>query len=577
MGGKPKSKRSSKDVDKSKSSKKSSKSKDKDKEKLNKSKVSKASKASKSKEKSKSKDKDKDKSKDKIKTKKKEKDTEKSPKEYSKIIKDGDLEDKKQDLENSINNPMIDVQKNLAELSHLNNNNYNLYPLQTFPNLNNNNLNIPISNMQKCEGCFNTEILSFCKECGRAYCTKCDNQIHLVPAYKNHQRVPMSEMLHLRHLCIHHNNPLKLFCDSCNEPICEECQIIGPHNTKLHHIKTIIEAYNEKFKILSNIVDTRIMNDIQMLTNNQAIIQKKIKEVEDKASIIEKEINDSYYKNLDKLRNEKGKRIAVLNFESSKFQKEMINIQDIVNYNKDFNNKFKMNGIYSSNANSTDQENKIEYLLKYKNISENIESIITKPLNEMILDKGIDQMPISDIMETLKMDNFLKLKTLLKVKNDIIWSLILMRKKYPEMHIKQKQMAANNMNVIQENEYSSYRIPDSGNLMSTYVNQKSVVNNNNNNNNNIVSPEDLEINNMINKIRGIIAMKNINFYQFLNENAIVNNKEFITKKNLLSSLQKICPELKEDLLTRILIKYNLHKNIDSISINDFTKILVDNK
>ena len=207
-------------------------------------------------------------------------------------------------------------------------------------------------------------------------------------------------MKHLKHFCIHHKLPLKLFCDSCNEPICEECKVVGPHETKLHNVKTIIEAYNEKYKILLNIVENKIVGDINRLINNQNIIENKIKEIEKKASIIEKEINESFYKNIEKVKSEKGKRIAILNFESSKFQKEMINIQEIINFNNEY---IKNNNNLFNNKN--DEEDKIEYLLKYKNVMENIESIISKPLNDFTLKEGIEFMPLNEIMETLKMEN----------------------------------------------------------------------------------------------------------------------------------------------------------------------------
>jgi hypothetical protein len=30
--------------------------------------------------------------------------------------------------------------------------------------------------------------------------------------------------------CVHHELSLNLFCESCEEPICRQCTILGPHN-----------------------------------------------------------------------------------------------------------------------------------------------------------------------------------------------------------------------------------------------------------------------------------------------------------------------------------------------------------
>ena len=573
MGGKPKSKKGS-SKDKSSTSKKSSKKSSKEKDK------SKSSKLNKSKEKSSKKSKSK---------------SPKSKNEESLLIKEGDLEDKKPELGNLLenknnfgnfdnNNPFISMPNGLT----------NMNPIQSL----NQNL-ITNTPQQKCEGCFTADAVCFCKECGKAFCPNCDSQIHLVPIYKNHERVPINEMKHLKHFCIHHNLPLKLFCNSCNEPICEECKTVGPHDTKLHNVKTIIEAYNEKYKILLSIVENKIEGDINRLLNNQNIIENKIKEVEMKSSIIEKEINESYYKNIEKVRSEKGKRIAILNFESSKFQKEMINIQEIINFNDEYTKN--RNDIFN---NKNNDEDKIEYLLKYRSIMENIESIISKPLNDITLEEGIESMPTKEIMETLKMDNFQKLKTILKVKNDIIWNLILMRKKLPETHLKTLKENQNNSldnnnisntNNINKNTnyynsniyYSNNGINNNNNMSNnnnTNYNYSNNYNNYYNNSNfskknsriNIEEMAENDIKNSINGIKFFVKRNNFNLFQLLSENAMEKNREYITKNNLLECLKKLNIDISDEQLTRLLIKYDLFKNYSYVPINEFAKLLSDN-
>ena len=539
-----KSKKSSKEKDSKKSSKKSSK------------------KVSKEKDKSKSsKSKSKDKSSKKSKSPKSKND--------SLIIKAEDLKDKKPEIDPMLNQNQIpitninnDYNKYFATLETNTNNPFiqiqsgQIFPAQT-PNIHPLNINSPnVLSQQKCEGCFTADAVCFCKECGKAYCPTCDSQIHLVPMYKSHERVPMNEMKHLKHLCVHHNLPLKLFCDSCNEPACDECKISGPHETKLHNVKNIIESYNEKYKVLMNITENKIIGEINYLINNQNLIENKIKELENIGNTIEKEINEAYYNNIEKLNSEKGKRIAILNYESSKYQKEMINIQEIINYNEEYS---KNNKNFMRLNSKNEEEKQIEYLLKYKSILENIESIISKPLNGISLEESIKSMPLKEITDNLKMENYNKMKVILKVKNDIIWNLILMRKKLPEKaikKIKEKKFELNNEKINNINGI------DNEAFTSIYSNKK--------------EKEERDINNFLDEIKFFIKRNNFNMFQLLSENCIKDNKDLITKNNLLNCLQKINSDIDDEKLGKILMKYDLLKEFDSIDINDFLKLVIFN-
>lgn len=47
-------------------------------------------------------------------------------------------------------------------------------------------------------------------------------------------------------LCINHNKDLVFFCESCDEPICENCTYLGPHNTQMHRIVNLDVAYSSR-------------------------------------------------------------------------------------------------------------------------------------------------------------------------------------------------------------------------------------------------------------------------------------------------------------------------------------------
>ena len=80
---------------------------------------------------------------------------------------------------------------------------------------------------------------------------------------------------------LHKDQILKLFCESCEEPICHECHMIGPHNNKLHKIVNIVDSYRRKLSYINTLKNKNmtnkyndLMNQIQYLDN----ISKQIKE-----------------------------------------------------------------------------------------------------------------------------------------------------------------------------------------------------------------------------------------------------------------------------------------------------------
>ncbi len=63
-------------------------------------------------------------------------------------------------------------------------------------------------------------------------------------------------------------------------------------------------------------------------------------------------------------------------------------------------------------------------------------------------------------------------------------------------------------------------------------------------------------------------------FQLLSENSIDDKKDFISKNNLLSCLQNMNLNIDEEKLDKMLLKYDLIKDSDSINIDDFLKLLI---
>jgi len=282
---------------------------------------------------------------------------------------------------------------------------------------------------QKCEGCFQGEGALFCAECGKIYCKTCDDQFHVIPAYNNHERIPLETFSELKVKCHHHDLPLRLFCETCHEPICKECQRIGPHNTQLHSIGSLFGIYKKFIDIGKSYLNGPLKEKSFKIEELMIQIDNLLNENKDKAKEMLHGISLEYENIIENIIKIDGNKKAELSFNASELQKDIINIQNIL----DLINKKNINYFNSDNGGEKfpleeDENDKIiNFLLQYKSLVSDIDMIISKPTNKILTKEDEEKIlkwpkELNDTKE--KLLNYQKLKKLLKVKDDIIWKLL---------------------------------------------------------------------------------------------------------------------------------------------------------
>ena len=396
MGGKPKSKA---DTSKSKSNKskdkKDKKSSKDDKKKLNKSK---------------------EKSKAKEKSKKEEMPKIKEEKEGPSLL----INEEKEKIEKS------NLIQNLSEK----NPNYNINEQ--------NNTNLQFS--EKCEGCFQGEGIIFCSECGKIYCKTCDDQLHVIPSFSNHERIPLETFSELKMNCYHHNQPLRLFCESCHEPICKDCQKKGPHNTPLHNIGSLFTIYKKFIDICKNYLNGPLKEKSFKIEELMIQINNLLNDNKNKAKEMLRGISLEYESIIENITKIDGNKKAELSFNTSELQKDILNIQKILEIlNKKNINYFNIeNGGQKFPLEEDENDKIINFLLQYKSLMNDIDQIISKPTNKILTKEDEEKIlkwpkELNDSKE--KLLNYVKYKKLLKIKDDIIWKLLItpFEEKNPEL------------------------------------------------------------------------------------------------------------------------------------------------
>ncbi len=328
-----------------------------------------------------------------------------------------------------IKNKIIDVNKTINFNNETANLKLNLIPnennfistFQSTPSLlinnqeNNNNFSL-------CEGCNKNNSILFCNSCKKLFCKNCDEILHLIPSYTKHSKILLSNLISINNnFCFHHKNKnLMFFCESCQEIICIECKLNGPHNDKnLHLIESLDENFNKKInKINEKIKKINEKNDeIDEKKENIENIKLNIK---NKANEIYDKINNEMEESLNEIEKIEGKKKSILNFYTNNFQKKVFDIENILNSLKiknDINNK-----------------NEIDFLLKFKKFEDSLKTILIEEnfLNDENT-KNILNFPSNFEENEKKIKNYDKNQILLKIKNDIIWKLLKTNYEIPEL------------------------------------------------------------------------------------------------------------------------------------------------
>ena len=363
------------------------------------------------------------------------------------------------------------------------------------------NPNINIDEI-KCDGCSEQKAICYCTECKKSFCTQCDNQIHTIPAMKEHIRRPIQEISFLKKFCLHHNQSLTYFCSSCDEAICNICQQLGPHNTKYHSIISIKEAFNIKRAKISKLINENLQYRFNKLNMNIKIIDKILEKIIDDSANAEREINKYFNNLLCNLNNAKGKRLAMLDFETGFIQQNIISLEEIKDY------------VYDTKENNDDL---LDFLMQFEKVKNRMEELLDKPKKLNISDE-ILELPYEINYEKEKMVLYSQMMNELKDKNNEIYNLLNDTKAYVESQVMKNQgnlvllnnnINNNNQNMEKSNNrYSILKRPSNASQNKNNYTSYDYTNKNNINDKNL---------DLLKDIQELMEHGDLNLYQILSD------------------------------------------------------------
>ena len=207
--------------------------------------------------------------------------------------------------------------------------------------------------------------------------------------------------------------------------------MIGPHNNKLHKIISISDSFKNKFIYINKIANKQLIEKYKEILKQIKSLENLETEIKKNKNIIEREIRTEYSKHFENLNSVCGKKFAVINFESNNLQKDLNDLSELVNYINDLINN--------------ESPDMINFLLKFKQLNNMIENILSKPINTH-LEMNTDDLPkdVEQKQQMLKLYD--QLENLSKYKDEIIWRLLT-----DKLSKKNQEQNLNNINNMNNN------------------------------------------------------------------------------------------------------------------------------
>jgi palmitoyltransferase len=211
--------------------------------------------------------------------------------------------------------------------------------------------------------------------------------------------------------CIHHQKDLILYCESCEEPICDQCSTLGPHNNQLHRINNIEGAFRSRAVATHQVISGSMIGKRDQLIGQVHRIDHRLEEIKHVKNVIERDIRGEFGGMIERLKGSEGIKLAVLQHEISHLQRDVDKINDIVNV---------------VNELTGEKGDPIDFLLRSRHLTETIEFTVAKPFKTTI-DVVPYDLPRELGEQREKIDKTKVVQDILAMKDKVIFELI---KKY---------------------------------------------------------------------------------------------------------------------------------------------------
>jgi palmitoyltransferase len=212
---------------------------------------------------------------------------------------------------------------------------------------------------------------------------------------------------------------------------------MGQHNTQLHRISSIPDAFNARYDIIVNAIKNTLIPKRTQLIAQITRVDYRLEEIKTVKGIIYRDIKNEYGGVVERLNSAEGVKLAILQYDIAELQKDVNKIDGILQHLDELNGVGGAPqpaqatspaptpaGATASLVQPVGQSvNQVGFLLNFKRLQEDIDELITKQFKTDIPVIPND-LPRELAEKRVKLEEYEKQKVLLKEKNDVILKLV---------------------------------------------------------------------------------------------------------------------------------------------------------
>lgn len=224
-----------------------------------------------------------------------------------------------------------------------------------------------------------------------------------------HSAQNASRLLLNPNTCSIHSQPFVLYCETCEEPVCEECHRSGPHADVRHKLIDLQEAFVTRLEFLAGHAE-QLAAKREVVLAQAGKVEYRVGEINSIGGIIEKDIKTEYAGMLERHKFKEGESLAVLQHDMGTLERDVERVDSILN-------------AIDEHSQGDQQSDCVGFLSRCHELLEYADYALAKPFKTCV-DASVSDLSNEYALLVASLENSQKLNNLMQLKDNLILDLM---------------------------------------------------------------------------------------------------------------------------------------------------------